>query len=387
MFDGKVKVFLLIAVFLLAVLGRVEFSFAQTLPQSMDAQIPSRQYGRASFNAERGMTITLGNRTTGRITVKGWDRDVIEARAISERGDEVVIAFLSDNRAGKKLFLKADYADLSQPSAITTPIDDPPQANGSNLKVDFEVNLPRYIELNPIRVWRSDVEVTGINTAVMVLGERSSVVLRRVGSVEVSTKSGNVEVELVNGPVTITTTKGAVRVHKAEGDVRVISINGAIEIKCVRGRVEVANTQAPIDLQNINGDVKAAATNSSVRLKSSPFGNWTYDLKSMSGRVEMILPDNIHGFEANLSSYQGVVESDFKLKPTSPRKVPAPPKQPPSVPATQETATAVPSTVEGSTGHRLIGRFGDGKTQISLDSFDGLVRLTKVPPSAMEGCN
>jgi putative adhesin len=358
------RIFGLAVILFLVIPGytRIKSTLAQTLtPSAEAAQDSERHYGRLRINAERGLKITLGNRTTGRITVNGWDRDVIEAHAVSERGKEVVIAILSNDSAGKKLFLKADYADLDQPSAPTTRVVGPPQANGGNLKVHFEVNVPRYVEIDLIRVWYSDVQITGVETAISVWGDQSSVILKRVGSVETRTRNGNVEVEHADGPVTITTTRGAVRVHKTSGNVRVVSISGPIEIKCVQGRVEVANTEAPIDLANINGEVKAAATNSSVRFTGSLHDDGRYDLKSMSGRVEMILPDNTNGFVALLTSYQGIVESDFKLK-------------------------AIQPTIEGPNGRRLIGRFGNGKAQISLDSFDGLVRLTRAAPSSMESC-
>lgn len=353
---------LLLAILLLAFLGipRIKTTSAQTTTElSVSVQDSERHYGRARINAERGLKITLGNRTTGRITVNGWDRDVIEAHAVSERGDEVVIARLSDE--GKKLFLKADYADVNQPTAPTTPVGSPPESAKGLLKVHFEVNVPRYVEIDLIRVWYSDVQITGVETAISVWGEHSSVVLKRVGSVVARTRGGNVEVEHAEGPVTVTTSGGAVRVHKAEGNVRVVSISGPIEIKCIQGRVEVANTEAPIDLANINGEVKAAATNSSVRFTGSLHDDERYELKSMSGRVEMILPDNTKGFDASLSSFQGIIESDFNLRTTQP-------------------------TIEGPLGRRLIGHFGNGKAQISLDSFDGLVRLTKVSPTKMEAC-
>ena len=358
------RVLVLATVLILVTVGiatTIERTLAQTatpLPES--AQNSDRHYGRARLNTERGMKITLGNRTTGRITVNGWDRDVIEAHAVSERGDEVVIARFTDD-SDKRLFLKADYANLDQPSAPTTPLIEPPESAKGLVKVNFELNVPRYVEIDLIRVWYSDVQITGVETAISVWGDQSSVILKRVGSVEARTRNGNVEVEHAEGPVTITTTRGAVRVHKADGNVRVVSISGPIEIKCVQGRVEVANTEAPIELANINGEVKAAATNSSVRFTGSLHDDGRYDLKSMSGRVEMFLPDNTKGFDASLSSYQGIVESDFKLKPTQP-------------------------IMEANHGRRMIGRFGNGKSQISLDSFDGLVRLTKAAPGTMEGC-
>lgn len=352
------QMFALVALLVTLSAASTRTMFAQTITSYVN---PDRYHGRAKINAERGMKIILGNRTTGRITVNGWDRDVIEAHAVSERGDEVVIAIPSNESDDKKLFLKADYANVDQPSAPTIPVDGPPQANGSNLKVHFEVNVPRYIEFDVIRVQRSDVQITGVETSISVWGGQSSVILKRVGSVEARTRSGNIEIEGAGGPVSVTTAAGAVRVHRVQGNVRVVSISGLIEIKCVQGRVEVANTQGPIDLVNIKGEVKAEATNSSVRFMGSLNDEGNYDLKSMSGRVEMILPTNTNGFNATLSSYQGVIESDFKLKTNQP-------------------------VIEGPQGRRLIGRFGSGRSQISLDSFDGLVRLTRMPPEKMEGC-
>ncbi|HKP36357.1 MAG TPA: DUF4097 family beta strand repeat-containing protein [Pyrinomonadaceae bacterium] len=342
-------------------ISSLKSTFAQTTGPSEDNQISERHYGRARINVERGIRITLGNRTTGRITVNGWDRDVIEAHAVSERGDEVVIARFTDDSPGKKLFLKADYADLNKAEAPTTPVMSPPAASKGLLKVHFEVNLPRYVEIDLIRVWQSDIQITGVQTAIRVWGDQSSVILKRVGAVAARTRGGNVEVEDAEGFVSVNTTGGGVRVYRVQGNVSVVSISGPIEIKCVRGRVEVANTEASIDLANIDGEVKATATNSSVRFTGGLRDDGRYDLKSMSGRVEMILPDNTKGFDASLSSYQGIIESDFKLKPTQP-------------------------IIEEHHGRKMIGRFGNGKSQILLDSFDGLVRLSKVPTSKIEGC-
>ncbi len=157
------------------------------------------------------------------------------------------------------------------------------------------------------------------------------------------------------------TTSGAVRVHNVKGPVRVLSISGPIEIRCFQGRTQVANTEAPIELINVDGEVDAVATNSSVRFTGALREDGRYDLKSMSGRVEMILPGNTHGFDAILTSFRGVIETDFNLNENSP--------------ASDTTQL-----------RRLIRHPGNGKARIALDSFDGFVRLTKVVPGSIPGC-
>jgi hypothetical protein len=335
---------------------------AQSVPQSPQVhQEAERHYGRLRTNGERGLKVTLGNRTTGRITINGWDRDIIEAHSVSERGDEVVIVNRQEDLGTRRLFLKADYADLDQPAAPTSRVFAPPLLDGRAVKVHLEVNLPRNAEIDLIQVWRSEVQVSGMETPIVVSGDQSSVILKRVGAVAVRTRSGNVEVEDASGTVEVATTSGAVRVHKAGGSVRVVSISGPIEIKCSRGRTQVANTEAPIELINIDGQVDAVATNSSVRFTGALSEDGRYDLKSMSGRVEMILPSNTRGFDATLSSYRGVIESDFNLNKKS-------------------------SASDSTQQRRLFGHFGNGKARITLDSFDGFVRLTKAVPGSMPGC-
>ena len=328
-------------------------------PQS--AQLPARQYGRLSINVARGVRVALGNRTTGRITVNGWDRDAIEVHALSQRGAEVVIVESTDNSFGKRFFFKADYADLDQPAAPTQRLDDPPRIDGRSFEVHLEINLPRYAEIELIQVTRSNVEVSGVDTPVSVSGGMSSVILKRVGAVAVHTRSGNVEVSNANGLVELATTSGAIRVFNSEGAIRAVSIAGPIEIKCAKGRIDVANTEAPIELINIEGDVDAVATNSSVRFTGELREGGRYYLKSMSGRVEMILPAGTHGFNAMLSSYRGLVETDFSLN-------------------TKQTTQVI------GVNRRVVGRFGNGQAHITLDSFEGLVRLTKVPATTSRGC-
>lgn len=357
---------LLLAIFVLTISTTI--APAQTPPQKAalenppTGQLPARHYGRLTINVERGVRVALGNRTTGRITVNGWDRDAIEVHAVSQRGDEVVIIDSKDNSSGKGFLFKADYADFDQPAAPTQRLDDPPRIDGRSFEVHLEISLPRYAEIELIQVMRSNVEVSGVHTPVSVSGGMSSVILKRVGTVAVHTKSGNIEVSDANGLVELATTSGAIRVLNSQGAVRAVSIAGPIEIKCARGRIDVANTEAPIELINIEGDVDAIATNSSVRFTGEVREGGRYYLKSMSGRVEMILPANTHGFNAMLSSYRGLVETDFSLN-------------------TKQTTQVI------GVNRRLVGRFGNGQANITLDSFEGLVRLTRVPATSSRGCS
>src|ERR1051325_1505912 len=76
-----------------------------------------------SAKFERGSKVTVDNRTTGRITVVGWDKDQIEATATSERGVEAVNVDVSTDSDGTRIFLKADYADYGDAGPGRTPAE------------------------------------------------------------------------------------------------------------------------------------------------------------------------------------------------------------------------------------------------------------------------
>jgi hypothetical protein len=333
---------------------------------------------------ERGGKITVDNRTTGRIVVIGWDKDTVEARATSERGVEAVRYSVQGDASAKTIWLKADYARAEKreteprpevspaipaPSVDEAVIDsindaviDPPTRDDRPLEVHLEVRVPRYAEIEVIKVIRSYVEVSGVETPLVVLGDKGDVVLRNVGAVEVRTRGGAVEVENASGLVDVVTASGPVRVRNAGSDVRVLSINGQVEVECARGRVNVDSASGGVRLENIFGDVDASTSNSDVLFTGALREDGRYHLKSMSGAVGMILKGKLPGFTAALSSYRGIIENQIELK----------------------VKQALPD--EEPINRRIIGRYGDGQAQITLDTFDGKVKLGKLAPGEVKEC-
>ena len=366
--------------------------------------------GRLSFKLERGSHVSVDNRTTGRIRIIGYDGDTVEAVATSERGVEAVRFSIKEKEPGEQvIWLKADYLKReeddeatetlpTQPGPTPTPSpspqakvsvgdtpdplqlklmnlirkpgfpfqddsDVPPMRDGRAIEVHLEVRVPRYAEIDLIRVFRSPVEVTGVESAIAILGDRSDVVLRGIGKAEVRTRNGSVEVEDVAGYAEVITTSGAVRVRRAGGDVRVLSISGNIQIECVRGRVNVDTANGSIALANIEGDVDANASNSNVLFAGAIRADGRYHLKTMSGAVEMALRDKPPGFTAALSSYRGTIENDFQLQ-------------------LQRSSELDVDSVN----RRIVGNYGNGQAQITLDSFDGKVKLARLSHSAAKEC-
>jgi hypothetical protein len=324
-----------------------------------------------SVKLERGGKVSVDNRTTGRIVVIGWDKDTIEARATSERGSEAVRFSVQGEPSAQSVWLKADYARYEKPetepseeeeSSTYEGVSDPPMREERPVEVHLEVRVPRYAEIEVIKVIRSYVEVSGVETPIVVLGDKGDVVLKNVGAAEVRTRSGTVGVENASGLVDVVTVSGPVRVRQAGGDVRVLSISGQVEIECARGRVNVDSASGLVRLDNIYGDVDATTSNSNVLFSGALRKDGRYHIKSMSGAVEMALRDRLPGFTAALSSYRGLIENEFKLN------------------------IKQASQHEETINRRIIGRYGDGQAQITLDTFDGKVKLGKLAPGQVKEC-
>jgi hypothetical protein len=285
---------------------------------------------------------------------------VVSARAFSERGDEVLIFTNVVDGPEQKIFLKADYADIGSSDPTAGILDAPPSNPDGPIQIHLEVSLPRQSAIQLIKVIRSNVQVTNVETPLTIFGDQSNIVLKQVGAAEAHTRSGNIEVDGSTGLLQLTTATGAIRLANAKGGIRAVSIAGLIEVKCARGRVDVSTTSAPIELSGVEGDVDAITGNGSIRLASELRQDGRYFLKSMSGRVEMILAATTNGFNATLSSYRGIVESDFPLKVSR--------SEPPQISRAHDVELRP----------RMSGQFGKGGPQIILDSFEGVVRLTKV---------
>ena len=351
---------------------------------------PARRRGLVSLAASQGVQMRVDNRTAGRITVRGWDRDVIEARATSERGDEVVLVGQAEGNGPPRVFLKADYANLDSPEDPTKPLELPPLNGYGPIPVNLEVNVPRYAEIEVIKVIRSDVEIAGVETALTILGKSSNITLKDIGSVEAHTRTGTIAIENARGIADVTSSTGKIGITSSRGAVRAVSIAGAIEIKCFKGRVDVSNTEGPIELRSIDGDVDADATNSDIRLTGPINDDARLYMRSMSGRVETIIPADTRGFNVTLTSYRGTVESDFSLRdtPAAQRIRPSAAHGPrPGPGSSQPTQVSPPWGLEnGATKSQLAGRFGKGGPQITLDSFQGAVKVTKIARSSIEPC-
>jgi DUF4097 and DUF4098 domain-containing protein YvlB len=240
--------------------------------------------------------------------------------------------------------------------------DGPPLRDGQPIEVDLEVRVPRYVEIEVIKVVKSPVEISDVDTPLSIFGDKSDVTLKNIGTAEVHTRDGAIDIENASGFVDLVSTSGPISVRRSGGDVSVFSINGLVEIECASGHVNVGDTNGTINLTNIGGDVDANTSNSNIVFTGAIREDGRYHLNSMSGTIEMGVQDKPAGFTVVLSSYRGILENDFELK------------------------VKQASEHEEKLNHRIIGSYGSGRAQITLDTFDGKINLRKAAPGTLKEC-
>jgi DUF4097 and DUF4098 domain-containing protein YvlB len=196
--------------------------------------------------------------------------------------------------------------------------------------VDMTLTVPAWMEL----------DLSGVNTSVKVVGVRAPITVETVqGDVDVTGGQGNVSLRSVQGEVTLKGAKGRIDVHSVNEDVTVTDASGEITAETVNGEIVLERVDATsLQAGTVNGDV---GYDGPIR------SGGHYNLSSHNGDVSIAMPANASAM-VTVSTYSGDFESDFPVPLRETRK-----------------------------GRRFSFTLGGGNAQVSLESFQGTVRLVR----------
>ena len=180
---------------------------------------------------------------------------------------------------------------------------------------------------------------------------------------------GDVDITVhdAQGSVDARNSTGKITIDGGRGTVAATSIDGPIVIRHARGRVTALATNAPVTVEDAAGDVDAQSTTSHVTLTGIESRN--VRAASIGGVVRFtgtLFPDGRY----DLSSHMGSIWV----------KAPAP------INATVSVATVNGAFTSGIP-HEIVerrrrgiftARFGDGRAQVSLESFSGGIVLQQM---------
>ncbi len=168
------------------------------------------------------------------------------------------------------------------------------------------------------------------------------------GSLSVDTGSGSVQIRNVTGDVTVDTGSGNVELNDVRaGEVNIDTGSGSVDgrgisaervsIDTGSGGIEIAEVSAPdLALDTGSGSVRVELLRDVDRL----------EIDTGSGSVTVVLPEDA-GAEIDLETGNGGIDLDF------------------------------PVTVQRASRDHVIGRLGDGRGRILIDTGSGSIRLVR----------
>lgn len=290
-----------------------------TLLAALMSHAPVRALGQAaaaagsSVAAKPDVTVSLTG-GKGRVSVRGWDREEVEA---------------SSDNAGRIELRRADESRESEPAARVEVLPSPHDSG-------VELNVPRGATVR-LRV-RGEVSVSGV-AEVEVEAAGGNVYLRGIsGATEVSSH-GNTVVKDSSGRILIRNVGGLVEV----ADVRPTGANDNVQVTTVGGDCILERIgHARLDVETVTGN---------LTLIGAPAASARYQLRTTSGDVRVVLPADA-SFQVNgRFGESGEFASEFPLK----RR----------------------GGAESAGSRRVVGTYGSGDATLNLTSFDGSVRLRR----------
>lgn len=411
-----------------------------------DFHITSSVKGRAKIKFDPAYSVQVDNRSTGRITVIGWDKDFIEATATSERGDEMVVVRSYDDKGTPVLYLKADYNsefsferifdfDLFDRPTNQKNVDsknkrieqrelDKAQTIGERLdakdrKPDERDKKEREKEkeqdsVKPVASPTPSASPVSPNVAesnkspTIIYRDSSEIHIevklpRRAELIPFNVKRSDVDIKNIETPVKIFGAQSTISLGNVEsaevrtksGDVTVENATGLVDITTSNGNIIVKNAKSDVRVLSISGAIDIRCARGRVNV-STTAGDIT-----LSGASSDVDVSNTYG----AILFTGTIQKDgrYYLKSMSGRVEMKIQSDPPGFLASlssyrgkPETSfqlktneTAVMQTSDNqttSTEQRIKGTYGKGQALITLNSFDREVILTKATANELKSC-
>jgi DUF4097 and DUF4098 domain-containing protein YvlB len=213
-----------------------------------------------------------------------------------------------------------------------------------NVSITYSVEVPRQTEITSrsvsgsqfVRNVRGPVQADSVSGSVHAQNIDREAKFSSVGGAIIAENCGDdVRASSVSGNVTVSRAKGDVLAHSTSGDVQVTGPGG---------RVEATTSSGTVEVRGADGDVTARDTAGRLVVQGNPSGNSYWDLKTVSGSVNIAVPSsaNFH-FSANAVSGQ--------------------------------ISAQIPIVIEEQGKHSLRAHMGDGGGRVEIHTVSGTIEV------------
>lgn len=253
----------------------------QVVPSQNEFEVTQVQQADETERFEQTYPLSAGGRlgvsnVNGSITVEAWDRNEVQVVAIKtadtkERLKEVEIRV---NAKPDSIMIETNYDRWKQDN------NGERWKNGSRLKVDYQLKVPRGAVLDEVETVNGDVAVSNFTNVVKISAVNGKVVASKLrGTSNLSTVNGEVTADFgsldAGSKISLSTVNGKVNLtlpSDASATVKADSLNGNIEndfgLPVRKGKYigrdlygKLGNGDARIKLDSVNGTLKVARQN------------------------------------------------------------------------------------------------------------------------------
>jgi DUF4097 and DUF4098 domain-containing protein YvlB len=213
-----------------------------------------------------------------------------------------------------------------------------------NVSITYAIEVPRETAVNLASISGSQF-VRSVRGPVQAESISGRVQAQDIGrEVRLSSTSGTVTAENCGDDVRATSISGNVSVTNAKGDVLAHSVSGNVNVKNPGGRVDADASNGTVQVLDADGDVKAHTKAGRVTVQGNPSGNSYWDLKTLSGTVDIAVPSS-----ANFHLSAGAV--------------------------TGQISAQIPIMIEEQGKHSLRAHMGDGGGRVEIHTVSGAIEL------------
>jgi hypothetical protein len=213
-----------------------------------------------------------------------------------------------------------------------------------NLSISYVIEVPRDTEVDTT-VASGTQTISQVRGPVKVQSASGSIRVDHVDrQTQLTTLSGSVEATDIGDDLRANSASGSVTVSNIKGDVRISALSGATQITKPGGRVEADSASGSVEVQGATTDVKARAASGKIDVSGNPGSNSFWDLKTVSGVVELGVPSNSN-FHLSAEAVSGQIKTD------------------------------VPIVIEEQGKHSLRARVGTGGGRVEVRTISGEIRV------------
>ena len=213
-----------------------------------------------------------------------------------------------------------------------------------NVTIDYQVEVPHDTEIDS-EVASGGITIDNVKGPVKASSASGYVHVYRVErDATLNAASGSIDVSTIGGYLRISSASGDATIADVKGELRVSEASGSIHIKRPGDRVDASTASGSIEVVDAENDIKVHAISGSIQVSGNPSANRFWDLKTVSGSVELRVPKNA-SFLLSAESTSGDIR------------------------------TSIPVILEEQSKHALRAHIGDAAGRVEVHTVSGSVSV------------